>query len=179
MCFPGVQANNYSILSRRCYLLCLSLSCACRWLRRASLAHSEKCLKPERLKSVWSKFMWNFPGPPGEPVFMNCNKKSHFDAATALPWHEERFGYVSVCQERKNRTSHSKKETGLNVYEIWRLCENVYAKTNNSINSTFYYRIVMHIINWYSIVETMRPILFIRALDRDDNTLVRFLISKY
>lgn len=78
----------------------VSLCSACRWLSWAIFTHREKCLKPGRPTSVWSKFMWNFPGPPGESVFMNCNKKSHFDAATSVPWQEGRFGYISVCQRR-------------------------------------------------------------------------------
>lgn len=47
-------------------------------------------------------------GRPGEPLFMNCNKKSHFDGVTPAAHgrgEEGRgggggggFGYVSVCE---------------------------------------------------------------------------------
>lgn len=58
----------------------------CLWLSGPIFARYDRCLKPRKLTSVWSKFMWNFPRPLGESVFMNCNKKSHFDNSTSVRW---------------------------------------------------------------------------------------------
>ncbi len=58
----------------------------CLWLSGPIFTRYDRCLKPRKLTSVWSKFMWNFPRPLGESVFMNCNKKSHFDNSTSVRW---------------------------------------------------------------------------------------------
>lgn len=82
---PGVLVNNdliYQWLS--CYLHCFRrVFSACDWAELFSRMERGGG-RPGRLTSVWSKFMWNFPGPPGESLFMNCNKKSHFDGVTSV-----------------------------------------------------------------------------------------------
>lgn len=82
---PGALVNNDLIYRwLLCYLHCFRcVLSACDWAELFS--HVERGGGgPERLTSVWSKFMWNFLGPPGDLLFMNCNKKSHFDGMTLV-----------------------------------------------------------------------------------------------
>lgn len=90
---PGVLVNNDLIYQwLPCYLHCFRrVFSACDWAELFSRVE-RGARGPGRLTSVWSKFMWNFLGPPGEPLFMNCNKKSHFDGMT--PVHRQEGGKV-------------------------------------------------------------------------------------
>lgn len=85
---PGVRVNNDLIYQwLPCYLHCFRrVVSACDWAELFSRVE-RGAWGPGRLTSVWSKFMWNFPGPPGESLFMNCNKKSHFDSVTPVHRH--------------------------------------------------------------------------------------------
>lgn len=93
---PGVRVNNDLIYQwLPCYLHCFRhVVSACDWAELFSRME-RGAWGPGRLTSVWSKFMWNFLGPPGESLFMNCNKKSHFDGVT--PVHRQEGGRIWLC----------------------------------------------------------------------------------
>ena len=77
-----------------CYLHCFRrVFSACDWAELFSSVERGGG-GPGRLTSVWSKFMWNFPRPPGKSLFMNCNKKSHFDGVTLV---QEGGGRIWLC----------------------------------------------------------------------------------
>lgn len=102
----GVRVNNDLIYQwLPCYLHCFRrVVSACDWAELFSRME-RGAWGPGRLTSVWSKFMWNFPGPPGESLFMNCNKKSHFDGVT--PVHrQEGGGGIWICLFARRRCSH-------------------------------------------------------------------------
>lgn len=112
---PGVMVNNDLIYQwLPCYLHCFRrVFSACDWAELFSRV-KRGAWGPGRLTSVWSKFMWNFPGPPGEPLFMNCNKKSHFDGLT--PVHRQEGGRgggggkIWLCLCLQWGGAHSQKE---------------------------------------------------------------------
>lgn len=112
---PGVLVNNDLIYQwLPCYLHCFRcVFSACDWAKLFSRVERGGW-GPGRLTSVWSKFMWNFPGPPGSRCLWTVIKRV---ILTVWPrctgewgrrwggrgcrrdgWREE-FGYVSVCKE--------------------------------------------------------------------------------
>lgn len=105
---PGVLVNNDLIYQwLPCYLHCFRrVVSPCDWAELFSRMERGGW-GPGRLTSVWSKFMWNFPGPPGESLFMNCNKKSHFDGVT--PVHRQGGGVQDLVMSLFARRRSSRR----------------------------------------------------------------------